>query len=557
MTNKNQYGCIYIIKNKSNDKAYVGKTTQKIEDRFYQHIKKALSSKDNNKFYNAIRKYGPDNFFIEIVQYCLDEDSLNITEKEIIKNLDSFNNGYNSTEGGDGGINIYSIEKCSIPVVCLNTGKKYKNAREVEQDIGIPYKAVSQVCRGEKRMYKGYVFDYDTMDHDYILDFQIKRSKLKKQNKNNRIINLETKKEYSNFLEASKNENVSDGTIRNHCFNLVKNPKYKFYNMKKVLYVGDYHCQIANLKDCQKLMIFISEIIENNDIDAVVFLGDQFHTHAVIRLEVQDFWYNSLKMLNILCPTYLLIGNHDMKGDNESKASDINSMIAFNTSNILLENINIIDKPTNIEGIGMLPYYKNHDDFLKAAEDLYNQGATGLLIAHQTFTGAQYENGFFSEESIDPALIPQKQIVSGHIHKSQHVGKCFYPGTPKWDTMADVNQEKGIWIFTHNESGEYIEKEFISTAEIVTPIVSYDIKEGDDLPKINPSARNYITIEGKTAWINKIKLKLKGCNIKIKPTDRAIIKNNNNLSINEYLETEFEPIAGIDRMELKQFIINI
>lgn len=325
----------------------------------------------------------------------------------------------------------------------------------------------------------------------------------------------------------------------------------------KQLVVGDYHCQVNNLKDSESLMDFIIKNAKKNKIDRIVFLGDQYHTHAIIRMEVQNFWYNSLKRLNKIAPTYLLVGNHDMKGDNESKANDINSMIAFSTDNILLENINIIDKPTNIEGIGMLPYYKNIDDFIKACNDLYNQGATELLVAHQTFTGAQYENGFFSEEGIDPALIPQKQIISGHIHKSQQVGKCFYPGTPKWDTMADVNQEKGIWIFTHSESGEYIEKEFISTAEIVTPIISYDIKEGDDLPQINPFARNYITIEGKTAWINKIKPKLKGCNIKIKPTDRTLAKNNNNLSINEYLETEFEPITGVNKEELKQFIINI
>jgi DNA repair exonuclease SbcCD nuclease subunit len=220
-------------------------------------------------------------------------------------------------------------------------------------------------------------------------------------------------------------------------------------------------------------------------------------------------------------------------------------------------NFNIINKPTKILETAYIPYMSDRQTFIDAAQKLYDQGATELLVAHQTFTGAQYENGFFSEEGIDPALIPQNQIISGHIHKSQQVGKCFYPGTPKWDTMSDANESKGIWIFTHTSSGKYINKEFISTSEIVTPIICYDIKEGDDLPEINSFARNYITLEGKTAWINKIKSKLKGCNIKIKPTDRKVNKVNTNLSIEKYLETEFETIAGVDKEELKKFIMNI
>jgi DNA repair exonuclease SbcCD nuclease subunit len=552
-----KYGCIYLIKNKKNDKIYVGKTTQDLNSRFSQHIRKALLNKDNTKFYNAIRKYGPENFYIEELKVFDSEESLNKAEIETISKLGAFKYGYNSTKGGDGGISISSIEKCSIPIVCLNTNKKYKNAREVERDTGISYKAVNQVCRGEKRMYKGYVFDYDVPNKNDILDFQIKRSKLKKQNKNNRIVNLENGKEYPNILEASKQENVSDGTIRNHCYNLVKNPKYKFFNIKKALYVGDYHCQVNNLKDCENLMNFILKKAEEEKVDSIFFLGDQFHTHAVIRLEVQHFWSKSLKLLNLTCPTYLLVGNHDMKGDNESNANDINSMICFNTENVLLENINIIDKPTNVEGIGMMPYYKNEQAFLKDCQDLYNKGATGCLIAHQTFTGAQYENGFFSEEGIDPELVPHKAIISGHIHKSQQVGKCFYPGTPKWDTMADANQPKGIWIFEHNETGAVKSKTFISTENVVTPITSYEVKEGEELPTLNPDARNYVVLEGKTAWINKVKKELKDkASIKVKPTDVKVAKDikDTSITLEKYLETEFQPIEGVKKESIKEFL---
>ncbi len=122
--------------------------------------------------------------------------------------------------------------------------------------------------------------------------------------------------------------------------------------------------------------------------------------------------------------------------------------------------------------------------------------------------------------------------------------------------MADANQEKGIWIFTHDEvTGIYIDKEFISTEHIVTPITSYEIKEGDEIPELNPNARNYVTLEGKSAWITKTKKKLKDCNIKVKPTDRAIKKiTSDSMSISKYLEDEFEPIAGVEKEEIREFL---
>lgn len=324
--------------------------------------------------------------------------------------------------------------------------------------------------------------------------------------------------------------------------------------MIKVLRVGDPHVQISNLKDSEKLIDFIINTAITRKVMNVEFLGDLFHTHAVLRIEVIDFWQRSFRKMitsNLNCT--VLVGNHDQPGSKE-KEQEMNALNIFDVH----DNFTIVNKPSEILGTAYIPYMSDRQSFIDAAKQLYDQGATELLVAHQTFTGAQYENGFFSEEGIDPALIPQKQIISGHIHKSQQVGKCFYPGTPKWDTMADANEPKGIWIFTHTNSGEYIEKEFISTSDIVTPIILYDIKEGEDLPEINPSARNYVTLEGKTVWINKVKSKLKGCNIKIKPTDRAMSKNNNNsVSIDKYLESEFEPIAGIEKEELKQFIMNI
>lgn len=96
-----KYGRIYIIKNKINDKVYVGQTTVSIKLRFQNH----LSAARNGKGYiigKAIRKYGENNFYIELLEECLKEE-LNEREKYWISyfNSTNYNFGYNMSIGGN------------------------------------------------------------------------------------------------------------------------------------------------------------------------------------------------------------------------------------------------------------------------------------------------------------------------------------------------------------------------------------------------------------------------------------------------------------------------
>lgn len=90
-------GIIYKITNKVNGKSYIGQTRYTLEFRWRQHLHK----KDNTYFHNAIRKYGAENFSLEVLEEC---PYFNLNEREIfyIAKYDSFNSGYNLTIGGDG-----------------------------------------------------------------------------------------------------------------------------------------------------------------------------------------------------------------------------------------------------------------------------------------------------------------------------------------------------------------------------------------------------------------------------------------------------------------------
>lgn len=93
---------VYLVTNRVNGKKYVGITIQSIDARLNAHFSKARITSDNRKFYNAIRKYGEENFYIELLDRADSYTELKEKEKHYIKTLDTYNSGYNSTFGGDG-----------------------------------------------------------------------------------------------------------------------------------------------------------------------------------------------------------------------------------------------------------------------------------------------------------------------------------------------------------------------------------------------------------------------------------------------------------------------
>lgn len=93
-------GCIYIIKNTENNKVYIGQTMNPINIRFKQHLKD--SSCLNNHLYKAMRKYGKEKFYYEILEDNLPYNLLLEREKYWISFYDSVKNGYNLTYGGEG-----------------------------------------------------------------------------------------------------------------------------------------------------------------------------------------------------------------------------------------------------------------------------------------------------------------------------------------------------------------------------------------------------------------------------------------------------------------------
>lgn len=105
---------IYCIKNTINGKCYIGQAI-KIQKRLKSHWNNWQNPiYENITLYKAIKKYGIEKFEITILQSFHDslgwktKIQLDELEKKYIQEYDSFNNGYNSTLGGDGGVLGYT-----------------------------------------------------------------------------------------------------------------------------------------------------------------------------------------------------------------------------------------------------------------------------------------------------------------------------------------------------------------------------------------------------------------------------------------------------------------
>jgi group I intron endonuclease len=148
-----RYCEIYKITNLTTGKVYVGQAVSHIlnhkryrpygrEGRFRCHISEAFSTKKNQCHYlnNAIRKYGVDDFVLELIEYCEISES---NDKEIyyIKKFTSlYPYGFNLKNGG-GNVFTHSEEskkRVSNGLVNYYSDKKserFKDIKSIDDDI--------------------------------------------------------------------------------------------------------------------------------------------------------------------------------------------------------------------------------------------------------------------------------------------------------------------------------------------------------------------------------------------------------------------------------------
>lgn len=203
---------VYMHNNKINNKKYIGMTKRKVEKR-WQNNGKGYSRQ--TKFFNAILKYGWDNFDHVILEHCETEEEALNKEAFYINKFNTINNGYNVCPRGT---EENSIKK---PVYCLTTKKVYKSVTEAAEknNISSPF-LIIQNCKGENGGVKGLQWTY----WDEHSESPVKKEKkfIRYKDLMIPVYAIELNKSFEGASEAAKKLNLDKGAIR-ACINGYRN----------------------------------------------------------------------------------------------------------------------------------------------------------------------------------------------------------------------------------------------------------------------------------------------------------------------------------------------
>jgi len=133
-----QKGKIYKIINNVNNQIYIGCTINSLTNRFNEHLYRCFKTDYNSKLYSSMKKYGKENFTIELIEEC-DVEKIYTTEKKYIQEYDSYYNGLNSTFGGEGCLGyVHSdeIKKKISENVKNGNSHKGKSYQELYGELG-------------------------------------------------------------------------------------------------------------------------------------------------------------------------------------------------------------------------------------------------------------------------------------------------------------------------------------------------------------------------------------------------------------------------------------
>ena len=221
MENRKLY-CVYMHRNKINDKKYIGITCRKPEHRWG----KDGHSYKGQVFKKAIEKYGWNNFDHVILFNELSAEDAYKKEQELIKlyksNQKEF--GYNLSAGGEHGSTGYLNNSMSIVVYQYdldgNFIAEYPSLSEAERVTGISNSSISSCCKG-KQMYTGeFQWSYTKVDKMPKIDkHQLISDKVRKKGKPVYCYDMDGNfiKKYNSARIASEETNTNQSQINVCC----------------------------------------------------------------------------------------------------------------------------------------------------------------------------------------------------------------------------------------------------------------------------------------------------------------------------------------------------
>lgn len=169
--------------------------------------------------------------------------------------------------------------------------------------------------------------------------------------------------------------------------------------------------------------------------------GDITNDKAVLRAEIVNRLIETMKYAQSKnVKVFLLVGNHSLCNE-KGKEHSLNFLSSYAT---------IVDSPTYLlyQDILMIPYQSDFSNMKSISIGLEPNGIPNpIIIMHQGVKGAYMGDYVQDKSSIDPELLKNFTVISGHYHKHQTVGTVTYVGSPYTITYGEANDgPKGFLI---------------------------------------------------------------------------------------------------------------
>ena len=258
----------------------------------------------------------------------------------------------------------------------------------------------------------------------------------------------------------------------------------------KLMHIGDLHLgkslgDFDLIEDQEYLLDQLLEIVEKQDVDAVLIAGDIYDkaipSEAATRM--LDYFLSSLAEKNAY--VYIVSGNHDSDerlnyGSNLFETNHIFISTKYNGS-LYKQTLKIGKDEVDIY---LLPFVKasqvrhflpdakieSYDDAVRAILDKANidESRKNVLVAHQFVMGKSEDPKLSGSESLGTQSVGTIEkigydcfdvfdyVALGHIHSPQQVGRkeVRYSGSPLKYSLSEVNNEKSVPLITVNGKGK-------------------------------------------------------------------------------------------------------
>lgn len=241
--------------------------------------------------------------------------------------------------------------------------------------------------------------------------------------------------------------------------------------------ISDLHFNLQNLEAASIALRHAYSTADMLQVPLII-AGDLHDTKANMRAEVVNELVDIFRAF--AWPTYTLVGNHDL----------VNERGDENSLNFLSMYTDVIKSPIEIDlwnvertSLYFYPYTRSTLE-LKLALDNIPTGS--ILIMHQGFLGAQMGDYIQDSTSIDPNILKDYIVISGHYHRHQTIGPITYVGSPYTITFGEANDgPKGYLIL--NSDGTFtreildLRKHIIKDIRIedINSNLSDNVKHGD------------------------------------------------------------------------------